>query len=255
MKSLTKKISLLLILSATLFLSSCLDSRGRHYTGNLELSYVTEGDFGVIYARTLAGYFITSPKISQLTPGRITRISYQVKPDEDKQTVVDMDPVGNTIMAFEAEVNPEVEHLEHTTLNLSTAPTDNTGERFESFMDPIFASNIYFGDRWIFPYTYKAKKGESAKVSFYLASDEDAKNAYSDVLIDVRLEKLGSAENDAIEKIEGDNIVADFSEIRLMFADKANQEGNINIKFRYYRSNMQEPSISNKPFSMHIGTN
>ena len=39
MKSITKKITLLLALSGVLFLSSCLDSGSPHYIGNDEISY------------------------------------------------------------------------------------------------------------------------------------------------------------------------------------------------------------------------
>ena len=247
MKTITKKISLLLVLSATLLLSSCLSMGDRHYIGTDEVSYITEGQItGKVYARTLAGFLITSPKIQQLTPGTIARLSYQVKPDEDQTVTVD----ENTV-AYIVEVGAEPETLDQTILNFSTAP-DVPAVKFESLREPLFFQHEFFGDRWIFPYTYKAKKGENVKVSFYKASDEDALAVNCNVLIDVRLEKFGTAESGAGEKIEGDNIVVNFSEIRTLYADKADTEGKIRIKFRYDRLDYKDLYVSQNAYLMHI---
>lgn len=248
MKSITKKFTLLLVLSAVLLLSSCLDSGSPHYIGNDEISYITQGEIsGIVYARTLTGFSITSPKIKQLMPGSMARISYQVKTEEDQTVMVDENQ-----FAYVVELASEPDLMDQTTLELSLAP-DVPAVKFESLMEPIFAQNEYFGDRWIFPYTYRIKKGESVNVRFYKASDEDAKAANSDVLIDVRLEKMGEAEVGATEKREGDNIVADMSLIRMMMSDKANSEGKINIKFRYYRLDNENIYTSNQAYLMHIG--
>ena len=248
MKSITKKISLLLILSAVLFLSSCLDSGSPSYIGKQEPSYITQGlTTGTIYARTQAGYYITSPKIKQLTPGTIALLSYQVKTEEDEKVTVD-----ENVVAYMVELGAEPKTLDQTILQLSTPPEVTTPKKFESLMEPLFASNIYFGDRWIFPYTYKIKKGESVKVNFYKASNEDAKTANSDALIDVRLERLGTAEAGAAEKLEGDNIVVDFSQLRMMLADKADSQGKVSIKFRYYRLDNEDLYLSDKSYTMLI---
>jgi len=247
MKSITKKISLLLVLSSVLLLSSCLDSGENSYIGNQEPSYVTQGKTtGVIYARTIAGYLITSPKIELLTPGTIALISYQVT-EESENVIVD-----DNIVARKVVIAAEPETLNQTQLQLSAAPIDVLGEKFETLREPIYASNEYFGDRWIFSYTFKIKKGENVKTYFYKASNEDAEAQDCDVLIDVRLEKLGSPESGAAEKLEGDNIVVDFSSIRMNMADKANDQGNLSIKFRYYRLDLEKPYVSNKAYSMLI---
>lgn len=248
MKSITKKITLLLALSGVLFLSSCLDSGSPHYIGNDEISYIAIGETtGIVYARTLAGFAITSPKIKQLMPGSMARISYQVKTEEDQTVMVDENQ-----FAYVVELASEPSVMQQTTLELSLAP-NVPAVKFESLMDPLFAQNDYFGDRWIFPYTYKAKKGENVKVRFYKASDEDAKTASTDVLIDLRLEKSGTAEGDATDKTQGDNIVVNMSMLRSMMADKANSEGKINIKFRYHRSDVEDIYTNNQAYSMYIG--
>ena len=247
MKSITKKISLLLILSATLFLSSCLDSGNQHYIGTKEISYITQGQTtGVVYARTLAGYLITSPKIKQLTPGSIARISYQVKPNEDQTVAVEENAV-----AYVVELGAEPETMNQTMLHFSPAP-DVPAVKFESLREPFFFQHNFFGDRWIFPYTFKMKKGESVKVSFYVASEEDAKAANATALIDVRLEITGTPVAGATEKIEGDNIVVDFSSLRLTLADKADSQNKISVKFRYYNSDSDKLYISNNGYLMHI---
>ena len=247
MKSITKKISLLIVLSVTLFLSSCLDTGSQHYIGTKEISYITEGQLtGKVYARTIAGLYITSPKIALLTPGTIARLSYQVKPDENEQVAVD-----ENVKAYIVELGAEPETMDQTILNFSSAP-DVPAVKFESLREPLFFQHDFFGDRWIFPYTFKMKKGESVKVSFYIASDEDAKAVNSTALIDVRLEKFGTAEANATDKIEGDNIVVDFSEIRSYLADKADTQGKISIKFRYYNPDSDKLYTSNNGYLMHI---
>ena len=248
MKTITRKISLLLMLGAVLFLGSCLDSSGDSYILK-EVSYITQGETtGIIYARTLSGFRITSPKIKQLEPGTMAILSFQVRTSEDETVLVD----ENTD-AFVVELGEEPEVLDQTTLISDTAP-DIPAVKFESLMDPVFAQNDYFGDLWIFPYTYKIKKGENVKVKFYIASEEDAATANIGVLIDVRLEKLGTPEEGATEKREGDNIVVNLSELRTLVSDKADVDGKLNIKFRYYREENENLIITNNTYLMHVGT-
>lgn len=249
MKSITKKISLLLILSAVLLLSSCLDSGSNSYTGTQEPCYITIGSAGIVYARTPANYLITSPKIKELRPGTIAVISYQVRNQEDETVKVD-----DNAIAYIVELGGEPVTLDQTSLTLGYAP-EVPVVKFENIMTPIYAQNLFFGDLWIFPHTFKVKKGQRAKVSFYQTSEEDAKAADSDVLIDVRLEKLGTPDNDTADKLEGNNIVADFSVLRTMLADKANSQGKVSIKFRYYRSDMDKPYTSYDTYYMHIAKN
>ena len=127
-----------------------------------------------------------------------------------------------------------------------------TGVNFETLMEPLYASNEYFGDRWLFPYTYKIKKGESVRVSFYKAEQESSESKVSDVLIDVRLEILGTPEDGASVKTEGDYIVVDMSALRLIAGDEVDSSGNLSIKFRYYRADDDKIHTSNKTYSIVI---
>ena len=153
MKAITKKISLLLMLSAVLFLSSCLDSGSNSYIGNEEYSYITSSQTsGTVYARTLAGYLITSPKIQQLTPGTAAFLTYQVT--EETPTVA----LEDNMIAYKVNLGGEPIVIDQTVLQMTTAP-DVPAVNFESIMDPLYAQNQLFGDLWLFPYTYKSKKG------------------------------------------------------------------------------------------------
>lgn len=248
MKSITKKISVALLLGMTLFLSSCLDSGSSSYIGKEELSFIAEGELGgVVYARTAAGFYITSSKIQQLTPGSMARITYEVRPNENETKLIDENAV-----AYVVELGGEPEILKQTTLHFSDAP-DVPAVKFESLREPLYYQHEFFGDRWIFPYTYKAAKGQSAEVSFYKASDEAAKKENVNILVDVRLEITGTAEEGAEAKVEGDNIVVDFSGIRSMYTKDADDDHKIRIKFRYYSKDYENSYTSSKVYLMHVG--
>lgn len=246
MKSMTKKLSLLLMLSAVLFLSSCLDSGSNSYIGSEEFSYVTRSQStGTVYARTLAGYMITSPKIQQLNPGSGAFLTYQVTEETEKVAL------ENNLVAYKVDLGAEPVSIDKTLLFHDGAP-DAPVVKFESLMEPVFARNDYFGDLWLFPYTYSIKKGENVKIYFYKADKEQIENTTADVFIDVRLVKTGTPEDGATEKIEGKYITVDMSSLRMIFADEADAAGNLNIKFRYYRSDYEGLFTSSKAYSMFI---
>jgi hypothetical protein len=246
MKSITKKISLLLMLSAVLFLSSCLDSGSNSYIGNEEYSYITSSQTsGIVYARTIAGYMITSPKIQQLTPGTAAFLTYQVT-DETPTVVVEE---GAT--AFKVNLGAEPKTIERTILFPSNAP-EAPIVKFENLMEPVFARNDFFGDLWLFPYTYSIKKGENVNVTFHKAeqSESDVNSNY--IIIDVRMTVTGTPEENASSEIKGDYITVDMSSLRMTSAQDADVSGNLNIKFRFYRSDHDGLYTSNKMYSMLI---
>ncbi|HZJ80195.1 MAG TPA: hypothetical protein VFC69_06435 [Dysgonamonadaceae bacterium] len=254
MKSITKKISLLLILSATLFLSSCLDSGNQSIIRNDEPSYITRGSTGTLYARTQIGLLITFPEIETLTPENIAILSYQITGESERKIVDIID--GNEIVADVAELSKKPVPIFKTTLDLSPNP-DITSHKLVRLFDPLYAQNEFFGDLWVFSYNIKITKGETANVRFFKASEEDADKENTDVLIDIVVEKTGTPTEGAAEKIEGEDIAVDMSQLRLMMADKADKEGNIKIKFRYSRSDKDKPVIMssdsyNRDFIMQI---
>ncbi len=249
MKSITKKISLLLVLSAVLFLSSCLDSGQQSYIGDKEYSYITRDEAsGTIYARTLAGYFITSSKISLLTPGTVAFLTYQVTEETEKVSI------GENVSVYKVTTDGEPIEIDQTPLQSTSAPVVENIVFFESLMEPIYAENEYFGDRWLFPYTYKAKKGENLSVKFYRAEQSPSEDPVNnEVIIDVRLEKMGNPESGAVEKLEGNYIATNMSMLRNILVGNAGIDGKVNIKFRYYRADQPGALFtSNKFYSIRI---
>lgn len=246
MKSITKKISLLFALSGVLLLSSCLGTIEQSHIGTGEYSYIAlDETTGTIYAITDYGYVITSPKIQQLTPKTTAFLSYQVTEQTETATI------GNNIVVHKVTLGAEPAHIDQSILQHSPAP-NVPAVNFESLPDPYYRVNQYFGDHWLFLYEYKIKKGEHAMVNFYKASDEDAKENACDVLIDVRLEKFGTPDEGVVEKLERNYVSADMSSLRTMMADKADYNGNVNIKLRFHRSGYQGIYISNKVYVMRI---
>lgn len=246
MKSIKQKFSLLLLVSTVIFLSSCLDSGSQSIIRNQEPSYITSGMMGTTYAKTPGIYNITSPEIQTLTPGTIALLSYQITEESEEVTVED------GVIASKIQLSREPETLDQTNLLLSEVPEVESPDKFESLRDPLYFANEYWGDRWIFSYTYKAKKGENFSAKFYLASEEDAEAADCDVLIDVRLEKSGTPESGAAEKIEGQNLVVDMSYIRASMSNKVNANNKLYIKFRYHRADNQDIFVTHKNYEMHF---
>ena len=135
MKAITKKLSLLLMLSAVLFLSSCLESGSNSYIGNEEYSYITSSQTtGTVYARTLAGHLITSPKISQLSPGTAAFLTYQVTEETERVTLED------NLVVYKVNLGAEPKSIDKTVLFQGSAP-EMPVVKFESLMEPLFASN------------------------------------------------------------------------------------------------------------------
>lgn len=247
MKSITKKISLLLMLSAVLFLSSCLDSGSNSYIGNQEYSYITRSETtGIVYARTIAGYLITSPQISILTPETAAFITYQVTEETEKVEI------ENGLVVYKVNLGGEPKSIDQSMLQLATAP-DVPAVNFESLREPLFAETRIFGDLWLFPYTFKVKKGQNVRVDFFTVEQEPSDIKLDEVLIDVRLVKTGTPQEGATETIEADYVVVNMSTLRIMMADKADSNGDLKIRFRYYREDYKEGLYtSNKAYSIKI---
>ena len=232
MKSITKKISLLLVFSAVLFLSSCLDSGKGSYAGNAEYSYITlDAASNTVYARTISGHYITSERIKLLSPETIAFISYQIDFDESQQSTIFED--GRELIVYHATIAGEPVVASQSQIRIMDAP-EAPIEYFENIFNPIFTSNKYFGDRWLFPYQAKMKKGDTAKISFYKGTEEDSSDSSSnEVIIDIRLTISGQAEAGATEMLVEDYVVANFSDLRRMYG--GSDKENINLKFRFYR--------------------
>lgn len=246
MKSTTKKIGMLFMLSAMLLLSSCLKSSQGSWAGDGEYSYIAIDEAtSTIYARTISGYFITNEKIKTFSPGTIVFLSYQIDLDNEAERTMIGD--NNNVTVYHATLAGEPDVVaEQSTIHLMEAP-EMPIVYFENIFSPLFASNIYFGDRWLFPYQAKVKKGENLKVSFYKADVDDTTSLTSDyVIIDIRLTKEGEAEEGAEEKVVEDYVVVNFTQLRaelnMMFGDK----DKVNLKFRFYREANEDKLVTLK---------
>lgn len=215
------------------------------YTGRQELSYIVQDQVtGTVYARTISGHFISSSGIQLITPGSIVLLSYHFT-EKSKQITV-----NENVVAYVVDLLEEPQLLDQTPLQMSLAPAVPV-IKFENLMEPIFAKNEYFGDRWIFTYSLIIKKGESVKINFYKGSYEDAMASNSDVLIDVRLEKTGIA-SDPIGKLETNIIGVDMSSLRKLMGGRVDTNGKLSIKFRYYKSDNENIYITRNVYHMNI---
>jgi len=250
MKTMTRKLTLLLLLSSVLLLTSCLDSSQGYYIGKEEYSYILRDQKTMtVYARTAAGYWITSEQISLLTPKTTAFISYHIDFDEAEKVLTGE---NNNVPIWVATTSPEPIILDQKNLIFGDAP-DVPAVNFESLLDPTYIENDLFGDCWLFPYTINLKKGETARINFYRATEMDpAESTSTEVIIDVRVEKIGTPETDAKDKLVGDYVVADLSELRNVFADNTDLNGKISLKFRYFRSDKDGLYTSNRDYSMFI---
>ena len=255
MKSITKKISLLLLLSVTLFLTSCLDSDGESYIGNQEFSYITQTQLGRSYARTAAGKLITSDRINLLAPGTVALLTYQI--DENTETI----KVDEYTSIYKVVLGAEPVILDQEALKLTSALEEEEGEEpfyFESVIAPptwLTMSSEFFGDRWPFSFQYKAKKGEEVKISFYKVPDDEVPaNINADILIDIRLTSTSTPEASAPEELRNDAMIANLSALRHLSQDIDNDEPRqLRVKFRFHRSdNIGRLHISDTPIMLTV---
>ena len=250
--TMTKKLSLLILLSSVLLLSSCLDMSRGSWMGKEEYSYIVKDEkTSTIYARTASGHWITSEKISTLTPGTTARISYQINFDEAEEILTGE---KNNVSIWKATLGAEPIILNQTRLYVTDAP-DAPVVNFETLTEPLFIENDYFGDNWLFPYIVKMKKGQTSHVSFYKANeiDPNEQSGYKvEVIIDVRVEITGTPEAGAEDKLVGDEIVVNLSDLRYMYANNTDSSGKIDLKFRYYRSDKDDKYTTNRDYAMYI---
>lgn len=248
MRLITKKISLLFMLSAVLFLSSCLDTGKGSYAGKKEYSYIARDQTtSLIYARTISGNLITSEKIKTLSPGSIAFLTYEIDLEKAEQTMIGF---NNNVIVYTAVLGAEPTIAEQSRLRLTNAP-EAPAIHFENiFYPPTFSSNDYFDDRWLFHYVVKLKKGETVKADFYTTTETASNGDSNEIIIDIRLTKSGDADNGPAEMIE-EYVVADFSDLRSMY--KESGKDNIKLKFRFYKATKEnELYTTSDTFTMSL---
>lgn len=242
-----KLLLLFSVLCIGLVMTSCLDEGDQNYTGTLQFSYVDMDDNGLVYARNSGG-FITSNEIkTMLEPGRCYFISYSWASEQGVTKTSEGYQVYNVILTDEPEAVPS------TSLVMADAPTE-IGDGFSLMLPPYFDAATYFGDFWAFTYTWKKKEGETALVRFYKATDTNSSEE-DDVLIDVRMTKMGTATG-TTEKTENGVIAVNMSSLRsLLGPSTGTSTKNVQIKFRYYQEGKTVPTVSTQSYPMTVYKN
>lgn len=244
----TKLNLLLSLFVVSLFLTSCLKEGDGSFSHPGDFSYITQDDNGLVYARTFyegRGNLITSSGIKNMEPGKfvITRYSW----NNENGTVKTSD--GNTVYnVITTEIS---EPLSTTTLNMS--PATENGFSFKAIHRPIFDSGTYFDDHWAFSYVYSGKEGEAPVVSFFEAARESGQNS-DEVIIDVRLNKIGPASGTQDKELTN-SIVVDMSPLRQKYAAERTNTKVLNIKFRHYQEGKTEPVFSQYTYPMVLRDN
>lgn len=246
MNSITKKISLLLLLSSVLFLSSCLDSSENSYLQQNEYSYIDRDMVsGIVYATTASFNYITSPEINLLAPGTIATLTYEI--NKDTETI----PLGDNSRVHKVELGAKPVILDQIEPHVGIPAPETDSLYFEALMTPpawFTQSSMHFGHRWPFTYRYNAIKGESANISFYkVPEDEHPKGLNADILIDIRLENNNPQGTEKDELKEASTVV-NLSRILNTFSGTNNMETkniavkykNIAVKYRYFRLNYKK---------------
>ncbi len=212
-------------------LSSCLESGDQSYAGVMQFSYVTMDNSGFIYARNEGG-FITSESIRMLSPGNCYFLSYTWNSENGMTQSADGFNIFNVVLTDEPEPVPS------TTLVMADAPAE-VGTPFYKFSSPYYSRDEYFGDFWAFSYQWKKKKGEEARVDFYKSSETTETSG--EILIDVRLSKIGTP-TETTETIENGIIAVNMSSLRNLLQTSGETETkNVPIRFRYYIEGGSEP--------------
>lgn len=242
-----KFLLLFSVLSIGLIMTSCLDNGDQNYTGTYQFSYVDMDDNGMVYARNEGG-FITSNEIkTMLEPGKCYFISYTWSSEQGMSKTSDGYNVYNVILTDEPEAVPS------TNLIMADAPS-GSGNSMTLVFPPYFDAATYFGDFWTFSYQWKKKEGETALVRFYKATDNGSDNEL-DVLIDVRMTKMGTATG-TTEKTENGVIAVNMSSLRsLLGPSTGTSTKNYQLKFRFYQEGKTEPTVSTQSYPMTVYSN
>lgn len=217
-----KKVTLLLsVIASVLLMTSCLNSENYH--AGSPLSYITSTSLGVTYAKTVDGFFMTSPEIQlEGEPGSFAYITYSWKESEN---TVREDGIYN------ATVTKISDPLEKSYLSLYGAPeAQETEPLLDNFQQVLYAAS-YFDYHWIFAYSYKMDDGVKKMLTFYC---NPAEMTDSGVVVDVRLTDADGS----IEKDQTDILTAvDFKNIHDYYVSGLSQGEmkNIEVYFRYYK--------------------
>lgn len=220
-----KKLYLLLSVGIIFLATSCLKME-EHYSGTSALSYITEDDMGVVYARVMAarGFLlpIVSPEVQDEAPGTFVAISYSW--DEKNNSF------SNGL--YHATVTNISDPIETSIVMHGDAP-DREEEIPMVLFNPETYLSEYFDYHLIGSYAYNMGDSDKKKVPYFYHSFQENNNA-SEVIIDIRLEET----DETIDKDQRELTIAiDLEEINDYYSENipSYTETNIQVRFRYYR--------------------
>lgn len=218
-----KLILLFSTLSLILILNSCMDAGNETRSGNGQLFYITNSS-GINIAIS-GDMVITSEQIRSKPPGKWYIISWSWTAEQG----ISEQGVYNVFTS-------EVIEIPVGSFSPSIAPA--------STPTPITAFNVVlgiplinaYGNNLVFTYSWEKAEGESAELSmFYEINVEKINNPIEPIVIDVRLNKRGTASGDV--KPVTDIASIDMSMIKNAIQFSSTEKvKEINVKFRYNKS-------------------
>jgi len=226
-----KKIyPLILLLTGTLFLNSCLGEGNNNYS-DTTIVYI-DSHAGTIYGKTLTSRFITSSQMQLMMPGTFKFFSYAWDEEYGTSMIGEM-KVDNVV------ITRDPEDVSLKTLSLSAPPEVEEPDMFLDISEPYYANNkLFLGDHWLFEYAYEAKKDEDAVIQFYMVDDPEL--GANEVLLEIRLVIEGEPAAGASLTSRTDIVALNIGPLRSYLVDQSQVKRDVKIQFQYYRKGSTE---------------
>jgi hypothetical protein len=200
------------------------------------IGYITtDYSTGLTYARTLTGRFITSSEIKAMSPGTFHYFVYSWEESYGAAYIGDgYYTVYNVISTSDTEIGKKEVFPYEAPTDENQIPLASTTQ-FQAINDLY---GTYMDDYWIVGYGYKIKKGEVVSASFYAPAIDQSSSTATEVVIDIRLTKSGTAET-TTETSESNIIALNMSQIRNRYITSSTKT--MNVKFRFYVDGQTDP--------------
>ncbi|MDO5522570.1 MAG: hypothetical protein Q4G48_00825 [Bacteroidia bacterium] len=234
-----KLILLFIAVSFGLTMTSCLD--GNQNFSESDIVYIDQQG-SAIYGKTLSNRrLITSNQMILMDPGTFKFFHYSWEEENGYTQIGDVN-VNNVV------IQGDPVDIAKTYLQTNPVMEVEDPARFNEIREPIRdPEGVYFGDLWLFEYSYMGKEGETPVVTFNKRNSDEQ---YPDnVEIDIRLAKTGTPKEGAAERQMGDLISVDMRALRQMYAG---QNKDVNIKFFYYVKDKEELNESRTTYLMRM---
>lgn len=215
-------------------MSSCLDMGSQKYN-ETSIVYISQHQ-GRMYGKTLSGRIITSEKM-QIMPPRSFKIFHFSWDESYGYTQIGEAQADNVIIAGEPIDLPS------TVVMDITAPEEAPEYRFSGILSPAHDPyGKFFDDFWLFEYKHEALEGERFNLEFYTRDYSAGENTVS---IEIRLNRIAPAEENAVKKEYVNIVAADLGSLRSRYLGPSNEE--LKIKFYYHIDGNDEPMVIKTP--------